>query len=119
MGAKRSQSSAGVDIQRPPRRLIRAMRDQVLPGPTVDAWGWLLAARCRGEDIDVFFSRHGERPHAAELRHQRAATLCAQCPISVQCRDYALTYREPWGTWGGLSESQRRLILDRRNQSQL
>ncbi|MGH3643983.1 MAG: WhiB family transcriptional regulator [Mycobacterium sp.] len=94
------------------------MRDRVLPGPSADAWEWLFSARCRGEDVDVFFASDGERPHAAELRHRRAAVLCAQCPVLVQCREYALAYREPWGTWGGLSESERRLILDRRSRSQ-
>ncbi len=94
------------------------IRDQLLPDPTVDAWAWLPAARCRGEDTDAFFSKDGERPHAAQLRHQRAVALCAQCRVAVQCRDYALTYREPWGTWGGLSEVERRMILDNRCQSE-
>lgn len=119
MVAKRSRDDSDVRGKNPPRRRVYAIRDQVLPGAAVKAWSWLLGARCRGEDVDVFFSGDGEHQHAAQHRHLRAAALCAQCAVVAQCRDYALTYREPWGTWGGLSESQRRLILDRRDQTDL
>jgi WhiB family redox-sensing transcriptional regulator len=30
------------------------------------------------------------------------------------CREFALSTHEPFGVWGGLSEAERRLIIDRR-----
>jgi WhiB family redox-sensing transcriptional regulator len=100
----------GADAPRRVRRLIPAIHDQVLPRPTLEAWSWLLAARCRGEDVDVFFSGDGEDSVAARRRHRKAAALCAQCAVSSQCREYALKYQEPWGIWGGLNESERRRL---------
>ncbi|WP_162237328.1 WhiB family transcriptional regulator, partial [Aeromicrobium sp. Leaf272] len=39
---------------------------------------------------------------------------CARCPVIEQCREHALTVQEPYGVWGGLSEAERREILERR-----
>lgn len=98
------------------RRWVPAISEQVLPDPTTEAWSWLTRARCRGSDVDVFFSKDGERPGAARRRHQEAAAYCARCAVVNECRDYALEYQEPWGVWGGLSESDRRRIWDRRGE---
>lgn len=37
----------------------------------------------------------------------RAAAGCAVCPLALQCRDYATTFREPSGTWGGTTPKER------------
>jgi len=107
-----------VDIERGahPRQRpwVPAISEQVLPRPTTEAWSWLLKARCRGSMADVFFAADGERPDAARRRQQQAISFCAGCEVVEECRDYALTYQEPWGVWGGLSESERRQILDNR-----
>jgi WhiB family redox-sensing transcriptional regulator len=94
------------------RGWVPAISRQILPLPTTEAWSWLLNARCRGSNDDVFFAPHGERPDAARRRQQQAISCCVGCAVIEECRDYALTYEEPWGVWGGLSESERRRILD-------
>jgi WhiB family transcriptional regulator, redox-sensing transcriptional regulator len=39
--------------------------------------------------------------------------MCRQCPVVAQCRAHALAVGEPYGIWGGLSESERELLLKR------
>ena len=33
--------------------------------------------------------------------------MCASCPVLTQCAAHALTVREPYGVWGGMSEDDR------------
>ena len=35
----------------------------------------------------------------------------SSCPALNDCRAYALRFREPYGIWGGLSESERASLL--------
>ena len=36
--------------------------------------------------------------------------MCATCTVADLCAGYALTCREKYGVWGGLTEGQRRRI---------
>ena len=62
---------------------------------------------CRGVDSSFFFHPDGERGPARAQREARAKTMCSHCPVLAQCRKHALAVREPYGIWGGLSESER------------
>ncbi len=84
-----------------------------LPGPNSDMWDWQMKGRCRGVDSSVFFHPEGERGRARMQRERRAKALCHECPVIVACREHALTVAEPYGVWGGLSESERALIAKR------
>ncbi|WP_083420631.1 WhiB family transcriptional regulator [Mycolicibacterium llatzerense] len=70
---------------------------------------WRLSARCRRGDIDreLFFHPDGERGNARRNRLLRAKQICHQCPVILQCRDYALGIYEGFGIWGGMSEEER------------
>ena len=81
-----------------------------LPGPNADFWDWQMDAACRGVDSEMFFHPEGERGGAKEARERVAKALCASCPVMVQCRAHALKVREPFGVWGGLTESERSVI---------
>ena len=50
---------------------------------------------CSGEP-DLWFA---EEPDDLE----RAKSMCAGCPIRLQCLTAALDRAEPWGVWGGES----------------
>lgn len=39
-----------------------------------------------------------------------ARALCMTCPLRVMCRDYALGTPEPYGIWGGLTETNRHTV---------
>lgn len=86
---------------------------QELPGPNADFWNWQMQALCRNVDSSTFFHPDGERGHARAQREKRAKEICLRCPVIMQCRSHALTVVEPYGIWGGLSESERDLLLKR------
>ena len=52
-----------------------------------------------------------ERKDERELRERRAKEICARCPVELECREYALGRREPYGIWGGMTESERTSVL--------
>lgn len=81
-----------------------------LPGPNSDFWDWQLHAACRGVDSSVFFHPDGERGSAKAVRERSAKVLCASCPVLIECREHALRVREPFGVWGGLTESEREKV---------
>lgn len=82
-----------------------------LPGPTSSIWEWQLEGACRGADSSVFFHPDGERGRARAMREHRAKAICAECPVMMTCRQHALSVGEPYGIWGGMSESERDAIL--------
>ncbi|MDN6284822.1 MAG: WhiB family transcriptional regulator [Corynebacterium casei] len=83
----------------------------LLPGPNADFWEWQLHGACRGEQSDVFYHPDGERGRARAQRENRAKAICASCPVLELCRDHALESAEPYGVWGGMSESERSVAL--------
>jgi len=78
-----------------------------LPGPFEHAWGWQLDAACRGADSRLFFPPVGRSERARREREASAKRLCAECPVQLACRRYALEARESYGVWGGLTEDER------------
>lgn len=78
-----------------------------------EAWGWQMSARCRGTDPSVFFHPDGERGLKRRQRQQNAKRFCAQCPVVMDCLEYSLRFREPYGIWGGIAEDERHKILER------
>lgn len=82
-----------------------------LPGPNADIWNWQLHGSCRGADSSVFFHPDGERGRARAQRENRAKAICLSCPVLAQCRRHALSVGEPYGIWGGMSESERDAVI--------
>lgn len=78
----------------------------VPPGAQAWRWDWQEAARCRGSD-ELFFHPQGEREPSRSDRESAARQLCLSCPVRRECASHALTMREPYGVWGGLTEAQR------------
>ncbi|HKA93408.1 MAG TPA: WhiB family transcriptional regulator [Acidimicrobiia bacterium] len=74
---------------------------------------WQLRAACRGPESVLFFPpTTPERKDERDAREAKAKSICAACPVQVACLDYALSIREPHGIWGGLTEAERRLLVD-------
>lgn len=76
-----------------------------------DAWEWQLRGACRDVDGELFFHPYGEREPSRSRRERAALAVCARCPVLFECRTYALQAREPYGVWGGLTETDRQDIL--------
>ncbi|MDV6271516.1 WhiB family transcriptional regulator [Rhodococcus globerulus] len=68
---------------------------------------WRAFARCRTEDSAIFFPPDGERPTARTARERAAKQICRQCPVSVQCLDFALTTGQQHGVWGTTTPMER------------
>lgn len=82
-----------------------------LPAPLGDAYEWQLFGSCRGADSTLFFLPEGERGPRKRRRERAAKAICAGCPVLDQCADFALSTREPYGVWGGLTPEERGLLL--------
>lgn len=82
-----------------------------LPAPTAEAWDWQLEGACRGENTELFFHPEGERGPARRSRQAAAKAICQMCPVIEKCLQHALSVREPYGVWGGLSEEERARLL--------
>jgi WhiB family redox-sensing transcriptional regulator len=76
---------------------------------------WQLRAACRGPHADIFFPpARPERKEERAAREEEAKAICASCRVRAACLDYALRIREPHGVWGGLSEIERKQLIERR-----
>jgi WhiB family redox-sensing transcriptional regulator len=82
-----------------------------LPGASVDKWEWQLLGACRGEASELFFHPENTRGSKRAAREATAKAICARCPVLERCLAYSLTVREPYGVWGGLSESEREALV--------
>lgn len=87
-----------------------------LPAPTHDVWDWQSRGACSGTDTAVFFHPEFERGTNRTTRVARAKAICARCPVLDQCREHALTVQEPYGTWGGLDELERTVLIKGRRR---
>jgi len=75
-----------------------------------------MHGKCRGVDSSVFFHPDGERGRARAQRENRAKELCRTCPVLARCRDHALAVAEPYGIWGGMSETEREMYTRQRRR---
>ena len=74
---------------------------------------WQQQAACKGQYAPVFFPPlHFEGKQARLSRERRAKAICAGCDVRTECLDFALKTAEPHGVWGGLSELERRSLVD-------
>ena len=83
-----------------------------LPRPVVSQWEWQHEGSCQGLPSEIFFHPDGERGPRRTIREKNAKAICATCPVIAACRAHALAVQEPYGIWGGLSESDREAIID-------
>jgi WhiB family redox-sensing transcriptional regulator len=65
---------------------------------------WEERARCGQYDPEIFFD-----PTARAER--KAKSICAQCPVRMDCLASALSVRAEFGVWGGLNGKERSSLL--------
>ena len=61
---------------------------------------WRFAAACAGLGPAMFYD-----PVPSSVRAAKA--VCAQCPVVTDCASHAMANREPFGIWGGQTETER------------
>jgi WhiB family redox-sensing transcriptional regulator len=77
---------------------------------------WRKEAACLRHPSVLFFGlEDAEATPDRQMREERAKEICSSCHVRVKCLEYALTTREPYGIWGGLTELERRARLRRAN----
>ena len=64
---------------------------------------WMAMGKCREIHPSVFFPSDGVGVEAAQR-------ICAGCPVTSPCLEYALANHIDHGVWGGASERERRRI---------
>lgn len=69
---------------------------------------WSERGSCRQTDPEMFFPKRSATHFA-----QKAKQVCHTCPVTAECLEYALTNREEFGVWGGLSTRERRALIKR------
>jgi len=79
-------------------------------------YSWRISAICRDTDPELFFpvGTTGQ----ALLQIAKAKGVCCQCPVKVECLDFAMETNQDTGIWGGLSEDERR-NLRRQNAARM
>lgn len=75
---------------------------------------WRQEAACLDEDPELFFPVGNTGP--ALLQVQEAKAVCATCPVTTQCLDWALDNHQDAGVWGGTGEDERRAMRRRRQR---
>ena len=88
--------------------MIKASKGTRVSAELLDV-AWRHQAACRGPSQAIFFPpTRLERRRDKRKREQRAKEICAECPVQLPCRNYAVRIKEAHGIWGGLTENERR-----------
>jgi len=64
---------------------------------------WTADAVCASTDPELFYPEKGGSTREAKK-------ICAGCPVTAACLQYALDMDERYGVYGGLSERERRRL---------
>ena len=91
---------------RPVRQPTHAMA-QAVPGD------WAEHAACKGK-TDLMFGQPDDTPLQMIVRARQAKAICATCPVTRPCLQFALDHNERHGVWGGLGPTERRHHIKRR-----
>ena len=71
---------------------------------------WQDHAACLGEDPDLFFPSDEEDEEDAaawNVRAAKAKAVCVGCPVSADCRGFAMAAGIRTGIWGGIDFGER------------
>lgn len=89
---------------------MRAREIKPIAPSEPDRRAWTSRAACRGMDPEMFFPDRQDGYQAI----QAIQAICAECPVRVECLNYALDERERDGIWGGMTGRQRRRLARER-----
>ncbi len=76
------------------------------PVSTALAADWKARAACAGYANTYFFPAND----APNFVTSRAKAICAECPVSTECLEYAFETNQVSGIWGGTTEDERRSL---------
>ena len=71
---------------------------------------WRLQGACRDhDDPDIWHATGNTR--ASRIEQAAATAICGGCPVKAMCRQWSIATRQAYGTWGGMTEGERRQLL--------
>jgi WhiB family transcriptional regulator, redox-sensing transcriptional regulator len=94
-------------------RTIRSTAGRARPGRSVphrDVQQWRTLAAC-GRDPTLFYKNDLDSEEQTRHRVTKAKAVCMSCPVRPQCAAYAFAVAEPYGIWGGFTESERARLI--------
>jgi WhiB family transcriptional regulator, redox-sensing transcriptional regulator len=78
--------------------------------PRRDVREWRAYAACGGV-ANLFYKSDFDSDEQTRHRVTEAKAVCKRCPVRPQCAAHALAAPEPYGIWGGFTESERLVLL--------
>lgn len=66
---------------------------------------WETWAYCKGYPKEWFFAESGQ----GRYYNSKAKELCSECPVQLNCLNYAIAHEE-MGIWGGMTEKERKKL---------
>ncbi|HWL64850.1 MAG TPA: WhiB family transcriptional regulator [Actinomycetota bacterium] len=70
---------------------------------------WRERAACLPFPAVLFFGLDdNESPIERRAREEEAKSICSTCAVQGQCLEFAISAKEPYGIWGGLTEVERK-----------
>ena len=85
--------------------------------PLLSSSSWRERAACLNFPAVLFFGMDDSESSAERRsREDSAKRICLSCEVKNECLEYALSTREPYGIWGGLTEIERRARLHHRHR---
>jgi WhiB family redox-sensing transcriptional regulator len=93
------------------------IRRPITPAAAILDPRWDTAAACRFHDPELFFPNGQSQQALAQT--EEAKQVCHRCPLLDVCREWSIATEERFGVAGGLSESERRLLVTKRVRRQM
>jgi WhiB family redox-sensing transcriptional regulator len=73
---------------------------------------WRESAACSHVAVQIFFP-------PTDFEGEEAKAICRTCPVREPCLEAALEANEQFGIWGGLTTTERRVLVVRRRRAEL
>jgi len=82
--------------------------------PKPDEWAWQQQGLCREVTSDIFFYEEQERGEEKRKRISQARDVCNACSVKQKCLDFSIRTNQTHGMWGGLTQDERKEMIDGR-----
>jgi len=76
---------------------------------------WQDDAACNTVDPELFFPVGSTGDAVPQI--DAAKAICRSCPVIGRCLEFALSSRQDFGVWGGLSEDERKSLRRSRQRA--
>lgn len=73
-----------------------------------DADEWRSRSLCRDSNPDLFFPVGATGTALGQI--EAAKAICQECPVTIECLEFALATNQEAGVWGGTTEEERRKL---------